>query len=97
MPATERELGELRVMLQALADRTKESFEEVGESLRKINDRLDAGDRRFRADDEARAEARGTRRAILVLGGAAWTGIVGLGAFIFQYIPDVLRAWLIKG
>lgn len=83
-------------MLQALTDRTRESFDEVEESLRKINDRLDAGDRRFKADDEAKAEARGTRRAVLMLGGAAYTGLVGLGAFIFQYVPDVVRAWLAK-
>lgn len=95
-PNTDRELGELRVMLQGLADRTRESFEEVEETLRKINERLDAGDKRFKSDDMARAEARGVRCAVITLGAAAWAGILALGAFVLQYVPDLLRAWLVK-
>lgn len=95
-PNTDRELGELRVMLQDLADRTRESFEEVEETLRKINERLDAGDKRFKSDDMARAEARGERRAVITLGAAAWAGILALGAFVLHYVPDLLRAWLVK-
>lgn len=62
--------------------------------LDRIDDRLAAGDKRFKDQELAHAEERGVRRVAMMLGTMALTAAGALGMWALSQAPTILK-WII--
>ncbi len=91
--ATDREIGELAVTLRHLTEQFREHADETRERLGRIDDRLEAGDKKFDALKTA-SEVDVAVKGLMMRAGAV---VLGIGSAIVTFLtinfPAIL-AWL---
>ncbi len=80
--------------LKVRVDEEDRRCSEILAEIRKINERLDADDKRFAAADIMVAENRGMRKVIMALGTMVFAGLVALGGWLLWHIEPVIKAVL---
>ena len=80
--------------LKARVDEWDRRHSEILAEIRKINARLEDGDKRFEAADIVAAENRGMRKVIMALGTMVFTGLVALGGWLLSHVEPVIKAVL---
>lgn len=79
-------------LLKARVDLHEARHAEILEEIRKINKRLEEGDKRFEAADIMAAENRGMRKVIMALGTMVFTGLMALGGWLLSQLGPISKA-----
>lgn len=107
MAAIDRELGEIRTLLEAVERRMEDRFDHADERaderaaqvdtrFARIEARLDAGDERFKEADLTKAKIEGQKSVLVIIGSAAVAGLLSIGAWIASFVPQLLEWWFTK-